>query len=70
MSYKVTDTREISTMTQAGTEVKVYRVWLATSRGSTGVVDVPVDKWNPDDLPPILEEKAAQLDLAFDLTGE
>jgi len=63
--FKVTDTREMSQMTPAGSVVKVYRVWLVTQNGSTGTVDVPVDKWNSEDLTAILEAKAAELDLAF-----
>lgn len=69
MGFKVTDTQEISRMTQAGTEVKSNRVWLITDRGATGYVDVPLDKWNKDDLPEILAAKAADLDLAFSVTG-
>ena len=68
MNYKVTDTRELSKMTPAGSPVKVYRVWLVTSNGSTGTVDVPVDKWNSEDLTAILEAKAKELDLAFAIT--
>lgn len=67
MTYKVNDTREVSTLTPAGTERKMYRVWLSTDNGATGSVDVPADKWNADDLPAILEAKAAALDLAFNL---
>jgi len=63
--FKVTDTREMSQMTPAGSVVKVYRVWLVTQNGSTGTVDVSVDKWNSKDLTAILEAKAAELDLAF-----
>lgn len=69
MTYKVTDTREVTRMTQAGTQVQIYRVWLVTSRGATGTLDVSADKWNADDLPQILEDKAHELDLAFDLTA-
>lgn len=65
MSYKVTDTREMSRMTPAGSVVQTYRVWLVTDRGSSGTVDVDLDKWNKDDLPGILEAKAEELDLAF-----
>jgi len=65
MSYKVTDTRQVDQMTQAGSVVKTYRVWLVTSKGAAGQVDVPLDKWNPEDLPGILEAKAVELDLAF-----
>lgn len=68
MGYKVTDTRQVDQMTQAGSVVKQYRVWLVTDRGAAGQVDVPVDKWNGTDLPAILEAKAAELDLAFTLT--
>lgn len=63
--FKVTDTREMSQMTPAGSVVKVYRVWLVTGNGSTGTVDVPADKWNSKDLTAILKKKAAELDLAF-----
>lgn len=65
MNYKVTDTREMSTMTPAGSVQRVYRVWLVTGNGSSGTVDVSPDKWNSEDLTEILEAKAAELDLAF-----
>lgn len=68
MGYKVSDTREMSRMTEAGSVVKTYRVWLVTDNGSSGTVDVPPDKWNKDDLPGILEAKASELDLAFAVT--
>lgn len=69
MGYKVTDTREMSKMSQAGSVVQTYRVWLVTDMGSSGTVDVPLDKWNKKDLPGILEAKAAELDLAFAIAG-
>jgi len=69
MGYKVTDTREMAQMTPAGSTVKVYRVWLATDKGSSGTVDVPKDKWNKEDLPGVLEAKAEELDLAFAVVG-
>ena len=65
MTYKVTDTREMSRMTEAGSVVQTYRVWLVTDKGSSGTVDVSKDKWNAEDLPGILEGKAEELDLAF-----
>lgn len=68
MGYRVTDTREMSTMTPAGSVVQTYRVWLVTDRGATGTVDVPKDKWNKEALPSILEAKAVELDLAFAVT--
>jgi len=55
----------MSRMTQAGSVVQTYRVWLVTDKGSSGTVDVPLDKWNKDDLPGILAAKAEELDLAF-----
>lgn len=66
-SYRVTDTRELSTLTSGGTERKVYRVWIETENGATGSVDVPASKWVPDQVKEILEAKAASLDLAFSL---
>lgn len=68
MGYKVTDTREMSKMSQAGSVVQTYRVWLVTDMGSSGTVDVSLDKWNKEDLAKILEAKAADLDLAFTVT--
>lgn len=68
MGYKVSDTREMSRMTEAGSVVQTYRVWLVTDKGSSGAIDVPTDKWNKEDLPGILEAKAAELDLAFAVT--
>lgn len=67
MHYKITDTRQVDRMTQAGTQVTVYRVWLVTGKGATGTLDVSTDNWNKEDLYGLLEAKAAELDLAFDL---
>lgn len=67
--YKVTDTREMQVLTPGGNSETVNRVWLKTARGATGSVDVPLDKWNKVDLKIILDEKAADLDLPFDLLG-
>lgn len=65
MGYKVTDTREVAHLTQAGTEQKVYRVWLQTDNGATGSLDIPVSQWLPEKVQELLAEKAASLDLAF-----
>lgn len=67
MGFKVTDTQRITTMTPAGNTATYYRVWLATDKGASGQVDVPVELWNEKDLPGFLREQAAQLDLAFNL---
>lgn len=69
MSYVVQDTREITIMTPGGGTRRSYRVWLQTDLGATGSVDVPLEKWNKQDLPKILEEKAEELDLAFSVGG-
>ena len=69
MMYTVTDTRQIDRMTPGGGTVSVYKVWLMTSRGATGSIEVPADKWNTDDLKPLLEAAAAQLDLAYNVSG-
>jgi len=66
-NYTVTDTREVSTLTQAGTERKSYRVWLQTENGSVGSVDIPAAKWTPESVKEILQAKATDLDLAFAL---
>jgi len=69
MGFKVVDTQRMTSMTPAGGSVTSYRVWLVTDRGATGQVDVPLDAWNEDDLPVLLAEEAAQLDLAFTVSG-
>jgi len=69
MGYKVTDTQRLTSMTPAGGSVQSYRVWLVTDRGATGQVDVPLDHWNEKDLPTVLGEQAALLDLAFNVKG-
>ena len=69
MGYKVTDSQQIKTMTQAGGTVVSYRVSVVTDRGATGQVDVPLDRWNAKDLKPILEAFVETLDLAFTVTG-
>jgi len=69
MPYKVTDTREVSTITPAGAQKKVYRVWLTSERGASGVVEVEREDWIAEKLRPILEAKAAELDLAFTIGG-
>lgn len=68
MGYKVTDTREMSRMTEAGSVVQTYRVWLVTDKGSSGTVDVPKDKWYKEYLGDILDARAEELDLAFAVT--
>jgi len=65
MGYKVTDTQRMTAMTPAGGTVQTYRVWIVTDRGATGQVDVPLDQWNAEDLPEVLAEQAALLDLAY-----
>jgi len=69
MGYEVTDTREVQTITPAGNQKTVYRVWLVTDNGASGAVDVPMNEWNKEDLPGILEAKAKSLDLAFSIAS-
>jgi hypothetical protein len=47
----------------------MFRVWLRTERGATGSVDVEKADWSAEKLREILGAKAANLDLAFTLTG-
>lgn len=65
--YKVTDTKEVQTITPGGGRKKVYRVWLLTERDATGTIDVEKADWTAEKLPAILTAKAAELDLAFTL---
>lgn len=67
--YKVTDSRELAGMTQAGGEHKYYRVWLQTDKGATGHIDIELADWTEEKLPGILQAKTKELDLAFALSG-
>ena len=67
-NYTVLDSRQIQRLTPAGGNQSVYRVWIQTSRGSTGNIDISVDDWTAEKLRPILEEFANTLDLPFTLT--
>jgi hypothetical protein len=69
LTFKVTDTRQINTLTQAGSTVTVYRVWITTNRGATGTLDVPQEQWTTEALPKLLAEKAQELDLAMMMTS-
>lgn len=66
-NYKVLDSRQIQRMTPAGGTQFVYRVWIETSRGSTGNIDVAAEDWTTEKLKPILELFADNLDLAFNI---
>lgn len=63
--YTVTDTRQVKTLTPAGTMREVYRVWISTDRGSSGSVDVSPADWEATRLTEVLEDLAQRLDLAF-----
>ena len=67
--YRVTDTRQVQTLTQAGTMREVYRVWIVTEKGSSGSVDVAPSEWNETRLPEVLENLAVKLDLAFEVAS-
>lgn len=69
LGFRVTDTRQIDTLTPAGTTTTIYRVWLVTDRGATGSLDVSMADWKTETLAPILAKKAQELDLAFAMMG-
>ena len=68
MTYEITDTQEVQSITQAGTPKRVYRVWIVTENGSRGSVEIKPSNWETDKLKAILDAKAAELDLAFTIT--
>jgi hypothetical protein len=68
LTFKVTDSRQVDTLTPAGNTVTVYRVNITTSHGATGTLDVDKADWTPEKLPALLAAKADDLDLAFALT--
>jgi len=47
----------------------MYRVWLVTENGARGTVDVRPADWTKEALAAILQEKAAELDLAYTVGG-
>lgn len=67
-TFKITGTRKVQSTSPSGTPVEYYAVDIQTARGSTGTTEVPLTKWNADDLKALLEEFAESLDLAFTLT--
>jgi len=68
MSYRVTDSQKIQSITPAGNPTSFYRVWIVTERGASGYVDVPAEKWKKDELEQVLQEFADELDLAFSVS--
>lgn len=69
-NYKITSTRQVTTIDSGGNERTVTKVGITTENGSTGVVTVETKNWNDEDLPQILSDFAADLDLAFTLSGQ
>lgn len=69
MAYRVTDTRQIQSVTPAGTPIQRYRVWIVTDHGASGSIDVEAADWNAELLSEILAEFADTLDLAYTLPG-
>lgn len=67
--YTVTDTKQVQTLTQAGTMRQVYRVWIVTEKGATGSVDVLPSEWVADRLRVVLETFADKLELAFEVAN-
>jgi len=65
--YRVTDTQQVTALTQAGTPRTSYRVWIVTARGSRGYIDIPAEDWQPDTVKAALAGLAARLDMAFGL---
>jgi len=70
MAYKVTDTRQIQSVTPAGTPRQQYRVWITTDHGASGSIDVSGEDWEAERLREILTEFADRLDLAYTIAAE
>jgi len=66
-NYEVADTKQVQTLKGSGKPKTMFRVWIETERGATGILDVLPSQWNAQDLPALLQAKADQLDLAFDI---
>lgn len=63
----VTAARRQERLRPDGGTTTVYVVWLETSKGATGSVDVPVDVWEDGDLKAYLVAEGEKLDKAFTL---
>lgn len=66
-SFKVVSAQKQDRLRPDGGRTTVYVVWLETSKGATGTLEIPESVWTGDGLKVYLEEQAADLDKAFDL---
>lgn len=68
-SFQVTSAQKQQRLGPSGQTREVYVVWLETSRGATGSVEVPAGVWQGDGLKAYLQEQADLLDKAFVLVN-
>ena len=66
----ITEVKEFTEITPAGSTKRFYRVWFVTERGSTGSVDIPEADWRPDRAKEIVRERAERLDMLYELSWE
>jgi hypothetical protein len=53
-----------------GGRTTVYVVWLSTTKGASGSIEVSPEIWESDGLKDHLMQEAAKLDRAFDVLAE
>lgn len=67
---RVISTVQIDEMLPTGQTRQIYRAHVETGKGAQGILRVPKDQWNKEDLPGLLEAKRDELDLAFSIAGQ
>jgi hypothetical protein len=65
--YEVVDTREHTAMTPTGGTRIEYEVWIVTDKGVQGSARIAPSDWNREAIAEILDKKADELNLAFEL---
>ena len=66
-TYTVEAVQKQDRLGPTGDPVPVYVVWLKTTMGATGRIEVPASGWEGDDLGAYLQDQADNLDKAFNL---
>lgn len=64
--YTVTDVNQRERFTPGGSKVSYFDIHITTARGASGMVRINAVDYVREKVKPLLDEKAAELDMAFD----
>lgn len=67
VAFKITSASRQQRMLAGGNTTQVYVVWIETTAGATGSVEVPASVWEGENLKGYLQAEADKLDKAFSL---